>query len=122
RWFPEDGKPVSPATFIPVAAETGMVVRIGDFVIQRACLLAAELERMHPADPPIGVTVNVAERQLLDPGFVDRLRQLTQAARIWPNQITLEITEDVVVDRLGRSMDVLRKLADIGFGLAIDDF
>ena len=122
RWFPKEGGSISPGVFMPVASETGMVVQIGDFVLQRACLLASELERMFPGAPPISIAVNVAERQLLDPGFVNRVRQYTQAARIWPRQITLEITEDVMIDRLGRSLEVLRKLADIGFGLAIDDF
>ncbi len=122
RWFPREGGSISPGVFMPVASETGLVVQIGDFVLQQACVLAAELERTFPGIPPISIAVNVAERQLLDAGFVNRVRLMSQGARIWPHQITLEITEDVMIDRLGRSLEVLRKLADIGFGLAIDDF
>ncbi len=120
RWrHPERGV-VSPAEFIPVLEETGLIVPVGEWVIRRACrdLEAWEAQGVRPGP----VAVNLSARQFRLPDLHERIRGLVAEARIDPRLIELEITESQVMHDPDHAMRVLRALADGGMRVAIDDF
>ncbi len=121
RWDRGDLGMVGPLRFLPVANETGMIVQIGEIVADRACAMAAQM-REFGAEHPIGVAINLSERELLAPRVVERVGAALARHGVSPDLLTIEINEDVVVDGHGRTLDVLRMLEHLGVRLAIDDF
>jgi EAL domain-containing protein (putative c-di-GMP-specific phosphodiesterase class I) len=116
RW--EDGGRLRGAgDFVPLAEETPLVVPLGAWVLRRALAWLAS----HP-DRSVGVAVNVAGRQVADPGFADLVRSQLAATCIDPGRLTLEITERTAVDDLARAAAVLQPLRRLGVHVALDDF
>ncbi|WP_395613236.1 putative bifunctional diguanylate cyclase/phosphodiesterase [Allosphingosinicella sp.] len=116
RWnHPELGA-VPPAKFIPIAEETGMLGRIGEWVLRRACKEAADW----PED--VGVAVNVSPRQLRDPGFIVTLVSALTQAGLEPSRLELEVTESVFLELTGATQKVLQQIQSLGVKLAMDDF
>ncbi len=121
RWDRAEFGLVGPVRFLPVANETGMIVQIGEIVADRACEMAARMRSVSP-EHPIGVAMNLSERELLAPRVVERIGGALARHGVAPELLTIEINEDVVVDGHGRTLDVLRMLEHLGVRLAIDDF
>lgn len=120
RWdHPRRGM-ISPGEFLPVAAESGLIVDLGEHVLREACRQAALWTTA--IGRKVMVSVNVAERQLLDAGLVDTVRRVLKETGIEPAQLELELTEELIVDRLDNSLSVLYELVGMGVQLAIDDF
>ena len=115
RWTDPDRGSVSPALFIPVAEETGLIQDIGRFVINRA---AADLHRW----PGLHMSINVSPVQLRDPGFADEIRQIITASGHEPSRFHLELTEGILVNNPTIAERKLKKLKEFGFVLALDDF
>ncbi len=116
RWrHPELGD-VPPAKFIPIAEETGLLGRIGEWVLRRACREAAGW----PQD--VGVAVNVSPRQLRDPGFIVTLVSALTQAGLDPSRLELEVTESVFLELTGTTQKVLQQIQSLGVKLAMDDF
>jgi diguanylate cyclase (GGDEF)-like protein/PAS domain S-box-containing protein len=116
RWnHPELGA-VPPGKFIPIAEETGMLGRIGEWVLRRACKEAA----CWPED--VGVAVNVSPRQLRDPGFIVTLVSALTQAGLEPSRLELEVTESVFLELTGTTQKVLQQIQSLGVKLAMDDF
>ncbi|GIF05608.1 hypothetical protein Asi03nite_31460 [Actinoplanes siamensis] len=120
RWQPADGPPVSPAEFIPVAEQTGLILDLGLWVVETACADAARWQRRYGADAP-RVNINVSARQLLDPDLPDQVASTMARYRLDPDKITLEITETAVFGG-GAALSTVRELRALGVGLALDDF
>ena len=122
RWpDPEaEGGMRSPAVFIPLAEYTGLIGRLGEFVLERACQALQALDA--DGQPPHRLAVNVAMPQLRQARFVGRVRNLVQRYGLEPTQLEIEITESVALEdpRVVRaSLEALRAL---GATIAIDDF
>jgi diguanylate cyclase (GGDEF)-like protein/PAS domain S-box-containing protein len=122
RWqHPERGL-MSPAEFIPLAEDTGLIVEIGAWVLDQAC---TELRRLSDSDPAlaeIGMSVNVSVKQLRSPGIVSTVDGAIAQAGIDPGSLTIEMTESVFVDDLDVISDVLAQLRELGVRIAVDDF
>jgi EAL domain-containing protein (putative c-di-GMP-specific phosphodiesterase class I) len=122
RWqHPERGT-IAPGEFIGLAEDTGLIVPIGAFVLERACLDAAALQAAYPADPPLAMSVNLSARQLQRPAIVDDVRRVLAETGIDPFSLVLEITETAVMGDLDGSILRLHELKGLGVRLAIDDF
>ena len=120
RWpHPERGM-ISPSVFIPLAEEAGLIVRLGEWVLQQACRFGRELADASGETVP--VSVNVSPRQLGEPGFVRRVGEIARAAGLPPGALTLEITESIMVDRPDEALTILGELRRDGVRIAIDDF
>ncbi len=117
RWRSDSDGVVAPHRFLPIALETGLIVPIGDWMLTEACEVAAILGR-HGID----MAVNLSERELADPRCLQRVMTAIDAAGIEPSRLTLEISEDLMVDRLARSIELLRTIRERGVRLSIDDF
>ncbi len=120
RWrHPERGV-VSPAEFIPVLEETGLIVPVGEWVVRRAC---EDLKSWIAAGLPVlPIAVNLSARQFRQPDLDTRIRALVAEAGIDPGLIELEITESQLMHDPDQAIRVLRALREAGIRIAIDDF
>ena len=120
RWRTRAGLAVSPAQFIPLAEDTGLIVPIGEWVLQTAC---AQLRRWRDAGhTDLVLSVNVAPRQLRDPRFQNVVAQAVAAAGIPPAALELEITEGLLLENCAGTRAMLDAIKALGASLAIDDF
>ena len=120
RWNSEELGSVSPATFIPLAEETGLIVPIGEYVLNAAC---AQLRRWHDQGfTRLKVAVNLSMLQLLRAELTVRLRQILDTHGLEPERLELELTETMVMANAEQSVRTLSELKAIGVTLAIDDF
>jgi diguanylate cyclase (GGDEF)-like protein len=119
RWR-RDGQLVSPAQFIPLAEESGLIVQIGDWVLEQACRQISEWQGS--TGEPVSVAVNISPRQFADPGFLSRIESLLARSHIDPSCIELEITEGVMMDDAEGAIELLHQLRALGLKLSIDDF
>ena len=117
RWHSPTLGSVSPADFIPIAEDTGAIVDIGAWVLERAC---TDLGIIAASDPTVTVSVNVSVHQLRHPGFVDVVRTALSAGELDPHRLQLEVTESTLAnpDEVGDNLDELRRL---GVRIALDD-
>jgi len=120
RWNHPQLGVIPPNRIIPLAEQIGLIVPIGQWVIQNACQQLAAWDRQEL--PPISMGVNVSARQLRDPGFVDMVKQTLADSSIAPERLELEITEAELM--LNREIDRLKlePLRKMGVKIAIDDF
>jgi diguanylate cyclase (GGDEF)-like protein len=116
RWHNPDLGQVPPARFIPIAEETGMLGRIGEWVLRTACREATNW----PDD--ICVAVNVSPRQLHDPGFIVTLVSALTQAGLEPRRLELEVTETVFLELTAATQKILQQIQSLGVRLAMDDF
>ena len=119
RWN-EDGKPVSPAEFIPVAEASGLIVPLGQRVIELACDALRALEAA--GFPELPLSVNVSPLQLHRREFIDELAATLERQGIAPQRLELEITEGAVMSDYQAGRELLARLRRLGFGIAVDDF
>ncbi|WP_446220751.1 putative bifunctional diguanylate cyclase/phosphodiesterase [Micromonospora sp. IBHARD004] len=120
RWrHPELGV-LRPDSFIGLAEETGLIVRLGGWVLAEACREAQRWSAGHD-DPPF-VSVNLAVRQVHRPGLVQEVRGVLRQTGLSPERLQLEITESTLMSTAEEPVRALRVLADLGVRIAIDDF
>jgi len=121
RWtHPELGS-VSPAQFIPVAEETGLILPIGLWVLETACAQLACWQ----ADPRFNrliIAVNVSARQFREAAFVSQVRNALNNSGIRPEMLKLELTESLVLDNVENSISKMRELKALGIKFSMDDF
>jgi EAL domain-containing protein (putative c-di-GMP-specific phosphodiesterase class I) len=120
RWQHEDLGAVSPAQFIPVAEESGLIVPIGAWVIEEACRQIQAWQRA--GQLPREVSVNLSALQLRHPGLLDHLRACLQRYAVPQGVLELELTESMLMDSVEANLVVLREIRALGVGLVIDDF
>ncbi|MPY94198.1 MAG: EAL domain-containing protein [Acidimicrobiia bacterium] len=122
RWqHPTEGL-LTPAEFLHVAADAGLLDDIAWYVLDEACLRAASLRATLPGGDRLVISVNVDASQLGDPHFVDRVAASLRAAGLDPSALVLEITEGGVVDHADLAAQRLQDLKALGVRIAIDDF
>jgi diguanylate cyclase (GGDEF)-like protein len=121
RWqHPERGL-LSPAEFIGLAEETGMIVGLGRLVLLEACRQTAQWTSADEVGP-IGVSVNVSARQLADSTLLDDVADALRLSGLPAHRLTLELTESVLVSNIDVAVATLDALKGLGVRLAIDDF
>lgn len=120
RWHSEDLGEVSPGVFIPLAEEAGLIIDIGEFVLDRACATLARWRDQGIAD--VVMAVNLSVLQLLRGELPRRLCEILAEHDISPSQIELELTESTIMNNAEQSVRTLNELKSIGVSLAIDDF
>lgn len=116
RWnHPERGR-ISPADFIPLAEETGLIIPIGEWVIREACAQAAAW----PGE--LSVAVNISPRQFASPVLSQTIVQALAASGLPPHRLELEITESIFIGNVERTLGMLHGLRSLGVRIALDDF
>ncbi len=120
RWRDLDGRSVSPATFIDVAEESGLILRIGEWVIRQACQQALEWQNAGLAPTPISVNVSAVQFRRQDLAVL--IGQALGEFRIDPRLLRIEITETSLMSMRDGSTEVLHELRAMGVEVALDDF
>lgn len=120
RWFHPDHGMVPPAEFIPLAEETGLIVPIGEWVLETAC---SQVRAWHQRGfPGLRLGVNLSARQFQQRDLVGRIGELLHRLDFPPERLQLELTESVVMRDAAESAQRLRELTALGLELALDDF
>lgn len=112
---------ISPGDFIAHSEETGLIVELGRFALQRAAADLAHWQRYFPLKPPLFVSVNFSRRQLKDAGFEALLKTILSGSGIAEGTLNLEITESAIATD-PRMPEIMGRIRDAGAGLSIDDF
>ena len=120
RWRHPDLGVLRPDSFIGLAEETGLIVRLGEWVMAEACREAGNWSGPDGRSP--FVSVNLAVRQVHAAGLVDQVRALLEQTGLPPQRLQLEITESTMMSSAAEPVHALRVLADLGVRIAIDDF
>ena len=120
RWQNAELGSVSPAKFIPVAEETGLIVHIGRWVLKTACEQNVAWQRQ--GLPPINMAVNLSVRQFADENLVEDIATILRETGMTPGLLELEITEGMLIHNIERAIKLLTAIKQMGVRLAIDDF
>ena len=122
RWdHPELGL-ISPLTFIGVAEDAGLMVTLTDFILRSACRQLREWQQRDACYANLIMNVNVSGNDVAHPGFVARVTAALVDARLQPQHLTLELTENILMKRLEAALPMLKELRRLGVGLSVDDF
>ncbi|MET0845210.1 MAG: EAL domain-containing protein [Pseudomonas sp.] len=120
RWHHPTFGAVPPEHFIPLAEENGMILQIGDWVLETACRQMFEWNQVYECLGPL--SVNLAGAQLRQPNLLGRIEQLLKDNGLAPGLLQLEITENFIMSQAEEALTVLHQLKHLGVQLAIDDF
>lgn len=121
RWFPGGGAMVSPADFIPLAEDTGLIVPIGYWVMETACKQLHKWQQKSP-ECELSLSINVSARQFHQHDFVSRFREIMEDCGANPQWLKLELTESVVLNDIGSVIRKIEELKQLGLGFSMDDF
>jgi diguanylate cyclase (GGDEF)-like protein len=122
RWnHPELGA-ISPATFIPVAEDAGLMLPLTDFVLRTACGQLHEWQSRDGRFAELNMHVNVSGNDIAHPSLVSRVNAAIVEARLQAQHLTLELTENILMARLEAALPTLAELRRLGVGLSVDDF
>ncbi len=122
RWQRSDGTLMSPAEFIPVAEESGIITSIGAWALLEALTQLRTWIDDEVVSATTTVSVNVSARQLADPAFCDVVGEALRRADLPPKLLWLEVTETMMIDNPELAKDTLTRLRATGVGIALDDF
>ncbi len=120
RWNHPIRGPISPAVLIPIAEDSGLIMELGQYILEQACTQAAHWQTLFPDQPPM-ISVNVSPFQLFHPRFFDTLDHVLESTGVDPSGLIIEITENIV--GVGADSETaLHRLKRRGLRLALDDF
>jgi diguanylate cyclase (GGDEF)-like protein/PAS domain S-box-containing protein len=121
RWNHTQQGIISPATFIPLAEETGLILSIGLWVLETACLQLKEWEK-DTSTQHLKLAVNVSPKQFQQPNFVNQICHLVKNSQIQPNKLKLELTESILINDIEETIEKMNALRAIGIRFSMDDF
>lgn len=121
RWIHPSNGMISPGKFIPLAEETGLILPIGQWVLEAACKQIKEWAAA-PHTRDLQLAVNVSAEQFHQPGFVRQVNELLAENGIVPSRLKLELTESMVLDDIGDTITKMHALKQMGVRFSLDDF
>lgn len=121
RWKQSDGRFVSPADFIPLAEETGLIVPLGYWITERACQILQQWQQS-PEKAKMQLSINVSAKQFQQPEFVEQVQLLVEKYEVPPHKLKLELTESLLMDDISSVTNKIKRLKLLGIEFALDDF
>ena len=121
RWLHPDRGFISPADFIPLAEETGLIIPIGNWVLDTACAQIKQWEN-NPRTAHLTLAVNVSAKQFQRPDFVSTLSQVVHDHQINPTRLKIELTESTILDNVDATTEKMHQLKKLGIAFSMDDF
>jgi diguanylate cyclase (GGDEF)-like protein/PAS domain S-box-containing protein len=122
RWqHPERGF-ISPIDFVSVAEETGLIIPIGEWVLEEACRQVKRWQEQFPTYPPLQISVNISGKQLMKSALIEQVSRVLKETGVEPRSLKLEITESIMMENIETAISVLNQLRALGVELSIDDF
>lgn len=123
RWTLPDGSSIAPSEFIPLAEDTGLILPIGEWVIEQACKTIREVNRGGKQDDGrVWVSINVAKRQLSTPGFAGRVKEILRHFEVDGGDLCVEVTEGTILDETPRIRENIDQLRAMNIRIFLDDF
>ncbi len=123
-WKPDNSKEgghfIPPFEFIPIAEQSGLILPIGEWVLEKACRMAQEWKKKHGIE--IRIAVNVSPMQFTQSDLVAYTKDVLLVTKLNPRQLELEVTESIFMDDMDGTIQTLKELNELGVELAIDDF
>jgi len=120
RWQHAQRGLISPAQFIPLAEETGLIVPLGDWVLRQAC--AQTCQWRNAGLQPVPVAVNLSARQFRKGDLTQRLQSILQHSGLAAGELELELTESMIMDNPQQAVQIMHELKQLGLSLSLDDF
>jgi diguanylate cyclase (GGDEF)-like protein len=120
RWRSPELNLVAPAEFIPLAEDTGLIIPIGEWVLRGACEECLGWQQY--SDVPLTVSVNFSARQFAQEDLLDKTAGIIREMNMRPELLELELTESLIMPNADETIDILRKLKNLGLRISIDDF
>lgn len=122
RWAHPQRGLLNAASFIPLAEESGAISALGRWVLREALSQLRTWQRDYPSDPPLGVSVNLSPREVMQPRLPAQVADALREADVPAHSLALEITESLFIDTGDATLSALRELAALGVRLHLDDF
>lgn len=122
RWQPKGEDVVLPEIFIPLAEESGLIVPLGEWLLEEACHQAAKINALNLTPEPLSMSVNLSVRQLVNQDIQKTLMKALQTTGLDPCYLNLEITESMVMDNAEEKIHALEEMRNTGLKISIDDF
>lgn len=122
RWMHPSRGVVSPLEFISVAEETGLIIPIGQWVLNQACRQTREWQKRYPQKPPLQVSVNLSPKQFMQRDLIDQISLALDSGGLSPASLKVEITEGMVMQNVESTMQMLGQLQALGIAISLDDF
>jgi diguanylate cyclase (GGDEF)-like protein/PAS domain S-box-containing protein len=122
RWQHPTMGAIAPVTFIPIAEESGLIIELTDMMLSRACKQMRQWQQRHESLRDLRVHVNLSGNDLAHVALAERVGRALRESRLDPRALTLELTENILMQRVEGGMAALEELRHIGVRLAIDDF
>ena len=122
RWNHPTRGLISPAEFVPVAEETGLIIPICRWVLQEACRQTVLWQEKYPLDPPLMINVNFTWKQLMQPDLLKQIKQVLGETRLNPASLKLELNESLIANHVRFPNNILQQLNELGVRVVIDDF
>ena len=116
RWNHPDMGPIEPSVFIPIAEENGLITKLGEVVMRRACKFARDWPRM------VKLALNISPVQIRHSDLVQLVRQILEETRFPAENLELEITESALIEDKEQALKVLSEIKELGISVALDDF
>lgn len=120
RWQKQDGSIVSPADFIPLAEETGLIIPLGEQVLDISCRVIRMLNDL--GHTHLTISVNLSPLQFVQPNLIETILTILKKNKVPSAQLELEITESAMMTDLAKTVETLNQLVDAGVAISIDDF
>jgi len=121
RWIPPDAEIISPLTFIAAAEESGLIVQIGDWVVEQ-CFRQLQRWQQRPETSGLKISINISAEQFHQADFVAKICSGIERFNLNPNRITLELTESAVLQRVDQAVQRMLELKERGVSFSLDDF
>lgn len=120
RWHDKELGDIGPAIFIPLAEETGMILEIGDWVLNTAFCTLKNWQQKYSFKGIM--SINISPMQLKQPNFIENIRNLLIKYNLNPDTIEIEITEGIMIENMNEAIEELNSLKNIGLRISLDDF
>lgn len=122
RWeHPQYGM-VSPIDFVGIAEETGLIIQIGEWILEEACRQTKEWQKTLPHQENLSISVNLSSKQLMHPALKTQVKNILKRTQLNPKYLKLEVTESIVMENADTALDVLNELTSLGISISTDDF
>lgn len=122
RWLhPQQGL-ISPANFIPVAEDTGLIVPLGEWVLHEACHQMQSWHTKFPASASLNISVNLASKQVKESNLINQIKRVLDETGLNGSYLKLELTESMLMDDIQKTIDTLLQIKAMNIKLSIDDF
>ncbi len=122
RWHHPKRGFISPAQFIPIAEDSGLIIPITKWILRQTCLQIAEWQKLSPSYNKLLVSVNISGKHLADESLINDVQKALKFSDITPASLKLEITESVAMENAEQSIKILNNLKSLGIQLSMDDF